>query len=122
MGGDHFLSDFEQHGLDAVGGLPVAEDAAAGGIHDPRVFRDAMHSHLGDEADGGWVLGVLLAAGERERVDAVLEDGVERPQYRPVPPRQRYVIGILETVAYRSVTDAVLASLELLEQTEVPRY
>mmetsp|Transcript_42197 Transcript_42197/g.133985 ORF Transcript_42197/g.133985 Transcript_42197/m.133985 type:complete len:221 (-) Transcript_42197:57-719(-) len=62
---------------------------------------------------------VLRPAVDRERVDAVVEGGVKRPEDRAIPLRQGHVIRALQAPRHGRAFLGLLPLLELGEQAEV---
>lgn len=82
---------------------------------------DAWQVDLGEECDLRRLVGVVGPAVDRQRVDAVLVHRVRRANDRPVPVAHQHVGPVVQAVAQRAIAQALLALLQLLQETEVAR-
>ena len=87
---DHFVLEADEHLLQGVAAVPVGEerealcDGAGALVHGRNVA-------LRVELDSGRTRGVVLAAADRQHVDAVVEVGVGRADDGAVPVRESLV-------------------------------
>jgi hypothetical protein len=83
---------------------------------------DALHVDLGGEPHAGRLVGVALAAVDVHVVDAAVVRRVAGADDRAVPRVHVHVVRVGHAVRDGAIADALLALLELLEQTEAPRH
>jgi hypothetical protein len=133
------LSHLHKDRLQAIVSIPIGQDCDLGWIDLAVHLTHERQVYAGQELDSGWPLRVGLPASDLEGVDAVLvyslpmihescerqatgmSTHVSRANDRPVPIGHEHVVAVLEAVRARAIADALLALLELLEQTEVAR-
>jgi len=81
----HETAELDKDRFHGVVTAPVCETGELGWIDDTVPWADAREVDFGYELDGGWLVGVLVAAVHLQRVDAVLMNTVRRAEDGTVP-------------------------------------
>jgi len=90
--GDHLVLDADKDLFKSVGGVPVGEHMELVLLYHAVVLVHAGNVNLRCELDLGRSSWVVLATGDIEHINAVVEVGVGGTDDRAIPVRERFVV------------------------------
>lgn len=117
----HVSPQLNKHRLHCHIAVPALEAGQLGWVDEAVAGVNTWEVDFGDELDGGWLVGVLVATVHFEGVDAVFVDRVRRAQNGAVPVGHQEVIALCETIGTRLSPETLLTLLQLLQKSEVAR-
>ena len=119
--GDHFLLKLKQDAFHVGLPVPVLEQVELGGLNAAVVLVNGGNVDLGSEANLRRLLGVVGSGDDGQEVDATVELRVSGADNRGVPVLEVGVVGVVQTIGDGLVSEAFLALLKLVKQSEETR-
>lgn len=121
----HLLPNLNQNSLHGELPLPLSNSRQLSQIHLAIVAVDTRGVDLADKSYFGWSVGVIFAAADLERVNAVLVDRMGRSEDGAVPVGHADVVALVKAIGTgfygdvsRSLFDEIMQMREIITSSE----